>query len=145
MNRQLNFIGHIATPYKTLEACPNNISPEGPVCQLKLKPEYRRELNGLNEGQEILILYWLQNPDESVNQPYRFAGTGSCDDADSMPAGTFALRTPHRPNPVGAAVLPIKEINNGEITVRGLDCLNNTRLLDIKPAIYLEAGKTPER
>ncbi|MBN3561018.1 TrmO family methyltransferase domain-containing protein [Aliamphritea spongicola] len=141
MNRQLTFIGHISTPYNTLDACPNNISFEGPACQLKLKPEYRRELSGLNEGQNILILYWLQNPDESVNQPYRYTGTGGCDDTDSKRSGTFALRTPLRPNPVGAAVLPIQQISDGEITVRGLDCLNNTRLLDIKPAIYLEAGK----
>ncbi|MFA0692944.1 TrmO family methyltransferase, partial [Vibrio splendidus] len=45
-----------------------------------------------------------------------------------------------RPNPIGAAVLPIEKIENGTVTVRGLDCLNNTPLLDIKPAIYREKG-----
>ncbi len=141
MNRQLNFIGHISTPYNTLEACPNNITPEGPACKLTLKPEYRHELSGLNEGQEILILYWLQNPDEPANQPYRFPGTGDCNNSNLTRAGTFALRTPHRPNPIGAAVLPIETIIAGEITVHGLDCLNNTRLLDIKPAIFLETHR----
>jgi tRNA (Thr-GGU) A37 N-methylase len=44
------------------------------------------------------------------------------------------------PNPIGTAVLPIEKIENGTVTVRGLDCLNNTPLLDIKPANYREKG-----
>ncbi len=53
--------------------------------------------------------------------------------------GTFALRSPHRPNPIGAAVIPIESIDEGVIKVRGLDCLDGTPLVDIKPAIYFEA------
>ncbi|GAL31788.1 uncharacterized conserved protein [Vibrio maritimus] len=52
--------------------------------------------------------------------------------------GTFALRTPHRPNPIGAAVVPIIALKGNVIIVRGLDCLTGTALLDIKPAIYKE-------
>jgi len=45
------------------------------------------------------------------------------------------LRTPNRPNPIGVAVLSIEQIIDGVITVRGLDCLDGTPLLDIKPAM----------
>jgi len=48
--------------------------------------------------------------------------------------GVFALRTPNRPNPIGAAVVKIIKIENGIILVKGLDCLSGTPLLDIKPA-----------
>ncbi|MEF1260984.1 TrmO family methyltransferase, partial [Vibrio harveyi] len=44
-----------------------------------------------------------------------------------------------RPNPIGAAVIPIESIDEGVIKVRGLDCLDSTPLVDIKPAIYFEA------
>jgi len=52
--------------------------------------------------------------------------------------GTFALRSPHRPNPIAAAILPIENIDSGNISVKGLDCLNEAHLLDIKPAIMHE-------
>ena len=55
--------------------------------------------------------------------------------------GTFALRSPHRQNPIAAAVLPIDAIDSGCVSVRGLDCLNGTYLLDIKPAIMHELSR----
>lgn len=130
MSANLNFIGHITTPYRTLEDCPNNIQFDGPLCQLNLNTEYQDELAGLCEGQDILILYWLGKPEQTSIAPKLTA--------DTAEFGTFALRTPDRPNPIGTATLPIEKIETGRITVRGLDCLNNTPLLDIKPAIYLE-------
>jgi tRNA (Thr-GGU) A37 N-methylase len=53
-------------------------------------------------------------------------------------SGTFSLRSPHRPNPIGAATLPIEKIEKGIVTVKGLDCLDGTSLIDIKPAILQE-------
>lgn len=132
MNAKINFIGHIRTPYQSINDCPNNIQFGGPLCQLNLDPEYQDGLQGLVEGQQILILYWLGQDDRSSKD--REA------DAGMWERGVFALRTPHRPNPIGVAVLPIEKLETGKITVRGLDCLNKTRLVDIKPAIYQEAA-----
>lgn len=130
MSANLNFIGHITTPHRAIEDCPNNIQLGGPACQLNLNPEYQDEITGLSEGQEVLILYWLGDSAQTstVHRPV----------SDKDGAGVFALRTPYRPNPIGVAVLPIDKVEAGRIVVRGLDCLNNTPLLDIKPAIYLE-------
>jgi tRNA-Thr(GGU) m(6)t(6)A37 methyltransferase TsaA len=120
-------IGEIITPYKTLAECPRNIDPDGPPCELILRDDLRDGLLGLTAGQHILILYWLEHADRSSTRQ-NSRRTGEL-------AGVFALRTPNRPNPIGAAVLPIEKIDNGVITVRGLDCLNGTPLLDIKPAM----------
>lgn len=131
MSTELRFIGQITTPYKSVSECPSNIQPDnGPMCKIKLDAEFQQGLLGLNTGDHILILYWLEGAkrDELIQSW----------EEDTPTKGTFALRSPHRPNPIGAAVLPIKKIENGAITVRGLDCLNNTQLLDIKPAIYKE-------
>ncbi|MCG9543740.1 tRNA (N6-threonylcarbamoyladenosine(37)-N6)-methyltransferase TrmO [Vibrio sp. Isolate33] len=134
MSAELKFIGRITTPYYSVSECPNNIQPDnGPICEIKLDAEFQQGLLGLNSGDHILILYWLEGAkrDELIQRW----------DEDTPTKGTFALRSPHRPNPIGAAVLPLEKIENGTVTVRGLDCLNNTPLLDIKPAIYKELNE----
>ncbi|MCU7878173.1 MAG: SAM-dependent methyltransferase [Candidatus Thiodiazotropha sp. (ex Lucinoma borealis)] len=132
MSATLKYIGHIKTPYEAIEDCPNNIDFNGPLCQLVLDAEFRKGLTGLLPRQNILILYWFENTDRNEIE------TES--DTDEGLIGTFSLRSPNRPNPIVAATLPIESIENGVVSVRGLDCLNGTPLLDIKPAIILEAG-----
>lgn len=130
MKAELKFIGHINTPYNAIEDCPNNVDLNGPLCQLVINEEFIDGLSGLQPGQKILILYWFENTDRNATKQESNNGTELI--------GTFALRSPHRPNPIGAAVLPIVTIDNGVVSVRGLDCLNGTHLLDIKPAILHE-------
>ncbi len=130
MSFEINPIGHIKTPYTELARCPNNVHPDGPSCEIILNETYHQGLLGLEEGQYILILYWFEGVDRTlVTQEV----------ANNQQKGTFALRSPHRPNPVVAAVLPIEKIEVGKITVKGLDCLSGTPLIDIKPSIYTEA------
>ena len=126
MQATITSIGHIVTPYKSLEDCPRNVEPQGPLCQLVVRDDLRDGLLGLSAGQRILILYWFEQVDRSRLQRHS-RRTGEL-------AGTFALRTPNRCNPIGAAVLTIERIDGGIITVRGLDCLDGTPLIDIKPA-----------
>ena len=133
MEAILKFIGHINTPYNSIGECPNNMDRNGPLCQLVVDDKFKDGLLGLVQGQEILILYWFENTDRSVTKQE------SSDEKDMI--GTFALRLPHRPNPIGAAILPIEAIETGNISVKGLDCLNGTHLLDIKPAIFHELAK----
>lgn len=123
-------IGHIVTPYTRIDECPRNIDPEGPPCSLVVDKDKRQGLMGLSTGQRIMILYWLEKVDRCVLQQHS-RRTGEL-------AGIFALRTPNRCNPIGVAVSPIDSIAEGVITVRGLDCLNGTPLIDIKPAMTSE-------
>ncbi|WP_375749216.1 tRNA (N6-threonylcarbamoyladenosine(37)-N6)-methyltransferase TrmO [Vibrio sp. HN007] len=132
MKAELKFIGEIATPYQVVEECPNNINFEGPKCQITVFDDYQEGLAGLKVGQHILVMYWLDGAQRDLTKQ-------SCRNGTSI-TGTFSLRSPRRPNPIGVAVLPIEEIGEGTIAVRGLDCLNGTKLIDIKPAIYREGG-----
>jgi len=125
-------IGHINTPYIDIKDCPNNVDFNGPTCQLVIKNEYVIALSGLQTGQDILLLYWLENTDRSLLVQKK--------SVTNERLGTFAIRSPHRPNPIGVAVLPIEKIENGVVYVRGLDCINGTQLLDIKPAIKKETS-----
>lgn len=126
----LEAIGEIVTPYQTVADCPRNIDPEGPPCKLVIRDTLQDGLFGLAVGQRILILYWLEHANRTVTRQ-NSRRTGEL-------AGVFALRTPNRCNPIGVAVLPIVQIDNGVITVRGIDCINGTPLLDIKPAMMEE-------
>ncbi|MCU7810538.1 MAG: SAM-dependent methyltransferase [Candidatus Thiodiazotropha sp. (ex Notomyrtea botanica)] len=126
----LQFIGHIDTPYTAIEDCPNNVDLNGPLCQLVVHEEFINGLSGLLPGQKILILYWFGNTDRNATKQ-------EFNNGEEL-VGTFALRSPHRPNPIGAAVLPIETIDHGVVSVKGLDCLTGTHLLDIKPAILQE-------
>ncbi|AMV72438.1 tRNA (N6-threonylcarbamoyladenosine(37)-N6)-methyltransferase TrmO [Desulfuromonas carbonis] len=132
---QLRSVGHIETPWRRLEDCPRNIEPDGPVCRLVLAPEYAPALCGLQPGQTILVLYWLDRADRlRLHQASRITGEEG---------GVFALRTPNRPNPIGAGVVRIERCSGNSIEVRGLDCLDGTALLDIKPAAKVEQPPSP--
>lgn len=130
MDATLKYIGYIKTPYKALEDCPRNINPDGPLCELVINNDLRDGLRGLISGQKILILYWF----EDVNRHNREQKSPK----NGKKRGVFALRSPHRPNPIGAAVVKIEAINSNRVFVKGLDCLGGTPLLDIKPAILDE-------
>ena len=132
--KDLLSIGTIKTPYKSISQCPNNVSLDGAVCHLELKKEYITALTGLAVDQSITILYWLGADLESSHQSL----ATSCRVESSDWSGVFATRSPLRPNPIGVAVLEIDYIHDNKVTVTGLDCLNGTQLLDIKPAIYKE-------
>ena len=128
MNNTLEFIGHISTPYQQLEECPSNVSRNGPECQVILDDHYVEGLRGFKVGDNILVLYWLDQADRNLLLQRNVHKN------DGEPVGTFTLRSPFRPNPIGIAVVTIEHINDGQLTVKGMDCLNGTRLLDIKPA-----------
>lgn len=124
-------IGTITTPYNILDECPNNVDDvSGPLCELVLEDDFVVGLTGLNVGDRIDIFYWLDGSvrQVSLEKPHgRHAG-------DTL-LGTFCLRTPIRPNPIGLAKLTIVAIDANRVQVRGLDCLNGTPLIDIKPSL----------
>lgn len=127
----LVFIGHIETPFPTPSECPYTVNPGGPECRIVVHPDYAAGLTGLEVGERILVLYWL----DRANRTKPLVS----ERRSGKVAGAFAARTPHRPNPIGAAVLVIEGIEGPVLKVRGLDCVNGTPLIDLKPAMRAEA------
>lgn len=123
---QLTFIGRIATPWATREACPRQGDPDdGPACRIEVFEPWREALRGLERYERIEVFYWLHlaRRDLVVQVP---SGGGP-------PRGTFALRSPLRPNPIGASSVRLLAVDAAGLVVRGLDCLDGTPLLDLKP------------
>jgi tRNA-Thr(GGU) m(6)t(6)A37 methyltransferase TsaA len=130
---ECNVIGAIRTPYKQLSDCPKTVHDNPAPCTLVLNPAYADGLLGLEQESHALVLYWLdQARRDWLRTPAR---------PDRKVLGVFALRTPNRPNPIAATVVPIVRVKDNCVEVLGLDCLDGTPLLDIKRAIFFDGGR----
>jgi tRNA-Thr(GGU) m(6)t(6)A37 methyltransferase TsaA len=121
----LYYIGRIHTPWKSRNDCPKNGRESDAVCTIELDPRWVEGLQGLDTATHLLVLYWMDQArrDLVVQSPRHYAER----------RGTFALRSPVRPNPIAAAVVRLIRIDGNRLAVVGLDCMDNTPLLDIKP------------
>ena len=121
-------IGLLRTPFHTRADCPRNtraLDP-APLCHAEVWPAFRAGLASLDGFSHLILLYWLDRAgsvDLVFTPPF-----------DTAPRGVFATRAPARPNPIGLAVVGFEGMaGEGVLAVRNLDCLDGTKLLDIKP------------
>ena len=120
----LLYIGQIRTPWATRRDCPRRGSPDGPECRIEVEPLWREALRDIAVGHLLEIFYWLhRSRRDVVVQSPKMGPT----------RGTFSLRSPLRPNPIGTSVVAVQAIEGCTLVVRGLDCIDGTPLLDIKP------------
>lgn len=122
------FIGRIATPWTRREDCPRRGDPEaGPVCRVTVDPPWDACLPGVERKGRLLLLYWMHHArrDLALQSPNHIGRL----------VGTFALRSPLRPNPVAASEVALLGVEGRTLLVRGLDCVDGTPLLDIKPVV----------
>lgn len=121
----LVFIGTIRTPWTSRLVCPRQGRADGPICRIELFPPWDEALAGIERFERLEVLYWLhQSRRDLVRQSP--ANNGETH-------GTFALRTPVRPNPIGTSIATLMAREGRVLLVRGLDCLDETPLLDLKP------------
>ncbi|MBI5264862.1 MAG: tRNA (N6-threonylcarbamoyladenosine(37)-N6)-methyltransferase TrmO [Bradyrhizobium sp.] len=121
----LIFIGRIRTPWTSRLETPRQGRQDGPICRLEVFEPFVPAIKGLEEYGNLEVLYWLHESrrDLVIQSPKHHAST----------RGTFALRSPQRPNPIGTSTVKLVGIEGNTLLVRGLDCLDGTPLLDIKP------------
>ncbi len=121
----LIFIGRIRTPWTDRLQCPRQGRVDGPICRLEIDPLWAEGLDGLAGYEKVEVLYWLdRSRRDLVKQSPRSDGTSH---------GVFSLRSPVRPNPIGTSLAALVAIEGTTVLVRGLDCLDGTPLLDLKP------------
>lgn len=127
----VRFIGKLRTPW-TKENCPKNVRAAretGQPARIELETAFAPGLEGLEVGQGIILIYWMDHARRDlIRQAPRHAdGT----------RGTFALRSPVRPNPLAMSAVRITAIDaeNGIVGIDAIDCFDGTPLVDIKPWI----------
>lgn len=128
----LLFIGRIHTPWTDRLKTPRQGRSDGPICRIEIFDPWVPALKGIDQYEQLEVLYWLHlSRRDLVHQsPANDAAT----------RGTFALRSPVRPNPIGSSVARLVQVSGSVLTVRGLDCLDGTKLIDLKPE---RTGFTP--
>jgi tRNA-Thr(GGU) m(6)t(6)A37 methyltransferase TsaA len=119
------FIGRIRTPFKSRAECPRNTAESHAVGRVELDPRFAAGLEELGLYSHVWLLYWMDQARRDLIQQVP-AHLGH-------PRGTFALRSPVRPNPIALAAVELLGIDGTTLSVRKIDCIDGTPLLDIKP------------
>lgn len=123
---RLDEIGSVRSPVKeSIEAGWAEV-----VSDLVLEPRFAGGLRGIEKFSHVLVVFLMHQAlfdpgTDLVNRP---------DNRDDMPEiGIFAQRARHRPNPIGTSAVKLEAVRGNVVTVRGLDAIDGTPLLDIKP------------
>ncbi|MFD3268661.1 tRNA (N6-threonylcarbamoyladenosine(37)-N6)-methyltransferase TrmO [Paenibacillus dendritiformis] len=100
------------------------------VSEIHLLPEYADGLIGLREFSHILVVYYMDRStfDAAGDLVRRPQGR-----SDMPDIGIFAQRAKHRPNPIGTTCAKLVDIEGAVIRVQGLDAIDHTPVLDVKP------------
>jgi tRNA (adenine37-N6)-methyltransferase len=128
----LYFIGRIRTPWTRRQDCPRQGDRlAGPECSIVIEARYCAALKGLAGRSELQVLYWMDHArrDLAVQSPRSHGDL----------IGTFSLRSPARPNPIASSIVTLVRVESDAIFVKGLDCLDGTPLLDVKPVYCHES------
>ena len=124
----LNPIGIVHSPFKEPIGVPKD-STDGMNYQgtIEVFSEYRDGLKDLDGFSHILVLFYFHKSEYShlIVKPY----------LDDHLRGVFATRSPHRPNFIGLSVVELLEIDGGILHIKGIDMIEGTPILDIKPYI----------
>jgi tRNA-Thr(GGU) m(6)t(6)A37 methyltransferase TsaA len=119
------FIGRIRTPFKSRSDCPKSIAQSDATGRIELDARFAAGLADLQLYSHLWLLYWMHQARRDLIQQVP-AHLG-------QPRGTFALRSPERPNPIAIAAVELIGVAGTTLTVRKVDCIDGTPLIDIKP------------
>jgi tRNA (adenine37-N6)-methyltransferase len=118
------YVGVIRTPWATRRDCPKRGSPDGPLCRIVVDERWRKALTGIDRYRRLQVLYWMDRARRDLVLQTPSGGETT---------GTFALRSPVRPNPIASSVVELVALDGCTLQVRGLDCVDGTALIDLKP------------
>ncbi|SFG16902.1 tRNA-Thr(GGU) m(6)t(6)A37 methyltransferase TsaA [Desulfotomaculum arcticum] len=118
-------IGVIHSPYLERSAAPRQERLSEEIMTLEIYPAYVNGLKDIEQVSHLIVLYWCDRTQRDTLQTVPPSGTDL--------RGVFACRSPSRPNPIAFCVAELLGRENNHLRVRGLDALDGSPLLDIKP------------
>jgi tRNA-Thr(GGU) m(6)t(6)A37 methyltransferase TsaA len=129
-------IGWIESSLTERSSAPHQADEGAPEAWLVFTPHNLEGLQGLHQGDHIIVITWLDRGQRDVLTVHPRG-----DPARPL-TGVFSSRSPDRPNPIGLHTVEIMAIEAGRIRVRHLEALNETPILDVKPTL---SGTIAER
>ncbi|NPV61741.1 MAG: tRNA (N6-threonylcarbamoyladenosine(37)-N6)-methyltransferase TrmO [Methanotrichaceae archaeon] len=118
-------IGVVHTPYQKREDIPRQGRLSSEICEIEVFEEYAAGLKDIEQCTHLFVLFWLHlsNREMLTARP----------PMDGQEHGVFATRSPNRPNPIALDVVELIEVNERKLKVKGMDALDGSCLLDLKP------------
>ena len=130
MNINLKQIATIRSPFCSLKNMP--VQPKGAkdvIATIEFKKEFQDGLKDLDGFSHIYLIYYFHKIKEHKLEVVPF------NDLTNTPRGVFSTRTPMHPNSIGLSVVELVSVKDNIVTIKGVDILDGTPLLDIKPYI----------
>jgi tRNA-Thr(GGU) m(6)t(6)A37 methyltransferase TsaA len=131
---ELIAIGHVQSPLTDRASAPKQGDEGAPDAWVVFEPNMGEALSGLEAGDDVLLLTWLDRADRAVLSVH------PRDDLTRPLRGVFATRSPDRPNPIGLHRVRVVEVDGLRLRVRDLEALDGTPVVDVKPVLR-DAGE----
>ena len=126
---EIKSIGKVSSSLKSLEAAPRQADEGAPEAWLVFEPAAVEGLRNIRPGDELVLITWLDRARRDVLSVHPRGDV-------SRPAeGVFSTRSPHRPNPLGLHDVTVTAIEGGRVRVRGLEAIDGTPIIDLKPVL----------
>jgi tRNA-Thr(GGU) m(6)t(6)A37 methyltransferase TsaA len=122
-------VGRVESPLTERAQAPRQGDEGAPPAWLVFEPEVEEAVRDIRPGTDVLVLTWLDRArrDVLVTRPR--------DDPQRAPLGVFSTRSPDRPNPIGLHRVQVIAVEGSRILVHGLEAINGTPLVDVKPVL----------
>jgi tRNA-Thr(GGU) m(6)t(6)A37 methyltransferase TsaA len=133
VNYLLEPIGFIRSTVKTRQDAPRQGYEGAPDAWLELNEKFARALQGLAEGDEVVLITWFHLSDRGTLEVHPRG------ERKNPLTGVFATRSPDRPNPLGLHRVKVLEMAGTRLKVGPLEALDGTPVVDIKPVLDMSA------
>lgn len=125
---QLVPVGVAHTPYETADEAPHQGFAGDAESTIEIFEMYGHALSGIEDTHRLTVVYWAHEADRDLFE----------EDAGEDWDGAFAGRGPNRPNPLNICTCMVLGVDGRRIRVRGLDAIDGSPVVDVKPALQAE-------
>ena len=132
MSFQARPVGVVASTLTDLDTAPRQPDEGAPAAWLVFHDDMAPAAGGLRPGDEIFVLTWLDRARRDLLEVHPRG------DRARPVEGVFSTRSPHRPNPIGLHRVTVVEIDGARLRVDGLEAVDGTPILDVKPVLGSE-------
>jgi tRNA-Thr(GGU) m(6)t(6)A37 methyltransferase TsaA len=132
MSFEITPVGRVESPLTDPDTAPKQGDEGAPEAWIVFEPHLLAALEGIREGDELMVLTWLDRADRDVLLVHPRS------DPSRPLQGVFNTRSPDRPNPIGLHRVGVLAVEGQRFRVRDLEALDGTPVLDVKPV--LDAG-----
>ena len=132
---ELRAIGRVSSPLIEMDEAPRQGDEGAPEAWIEFQPAVLEALQGVQPGDRLVILTWLDRADRDVLTVHPRG------DTSRPPAGVFTTRSHNRPNPIGLHPVEVMAIDGTRIKVSNLEALDGTPVVDVKPVLEGEISE----